>query len=398
MQRILFVDDMRTVLLGLERLLRGQRDQWVMGFANSAAEALALLEKEPFDVIVSDVVMPEMDGVELLTIVAERYPQMVRFILSGHANPQARLKSVEAAHQFLPKPCSRELLVTTISRALALRDLFKHEGLLNLVKDAISIPTLPALYQELAVELAAENSSAERVAQIIARDITVSAKVLHLVNSAFFGCAHEICNIRQAVAMLGSETISSIVLTTSVFKKFDAYDVSTFRINEIYEHSIRVGRRTAKLIRRIGLEPSVAEEALLAGMMHDLGKLVLIASENQEWRTLYLQRQSPDCSLYELEREHFGVTHSEVGAYLLSIWGFSSSVVESVAFHHNPGAAPVGEVGLLTALYLANLYDLHAANPDPETWGFDREYLSAIGFMDQVNDTLAFFSTDESPR
>lgn len=392
MQRILFVDDMRTILMGLKRLLRGQRDQWNMVFVNSAAEALRVLEKEPFDVIVSDVVMPEMDGVELLRIVTENHPDMIRFILSGHADPQTLLRSVGTAHQFLSKPCPREFLELTISRALALRNLFKKEGLLHLIKGAVCLPTLPDLYHELTVELASENCSAERISRIIARDVTVSAKVLQLVNSAFFGCSHEIESVSQAVTLLGTETINSIVLTTCVFKKFDLRDVSTFRINNIYSHSIRVGLLASKLIRRAGLDSRMAEEVLLAGMMHDIGILVLIDSGDKRWRDLYLESRTSERSLSELEKKHFGVTHSEVGAYLLSVWGLPSTVVADVAFHNKPGAAPIHEFGSLAALYLANAYDdQSASNLDVDTWDIDREYLTAIGYDGQLNDTLEFF-------
>src|SRR5579862_1975913 len=114
MKRILFVDDERRVLEGLQRMLRPHRSQWHMRFANSGQEALAMLEEGSYDVIVSDMRMPGMDGAQLLETVRERYPGMIRIVLSGHSDVEAALRAVPVAHQFLAKPCDAEKLQAAI--------------------------------------------------------------------------------------------------------------------------------------------------------------------------------------------------------------------------------------------------------------------------------------------
>ncbi|MDF7800590.1 response regulator [Pontiellaceae bacterium B1224] len=386
--RLLFVDDMRTILMSLERLLRKHQNEWDMAFANSGSQALEMLEKESFDIIISDVVMPEMNGVELLEIIKQRYPTMIRFILSGHADHQTLIRSVGTTHQFMAKPCDRNILTEAISRALALRNLFHNNDLLDLVKDSNSIPTLPELYQELTSELASNHGSAEKIGEIISKDITVSAKVLQLVNSAFFGLSRNIESIGQAVSLLGAETINSIVLTTTIFNKFEDALVSSFDIQKIYGHSITVGATAYQLVKQAGLGKHDAEEALLAGMMHDLGVLALIDSGSEIWKKLYIDCQNSKAPLHVLEREQLGITHAEVGAYLLGVWGLPNRVIEAVAFHHTPGLAPTQEFCPLAAVYLAN----HAGRKHSSTAGYnpelDARFLSNLKMDDLINDCL----------
>ena len=383
--RILFVDDVRAILLGLERLLRQNRDQWDMSFANSPEQALEMLAAQPFDIIVSDVVMPNMNGVELLEIVKEKYPGMIRFILSGHADHHILIQSVGATHQFMSKPCERSILTDAISRALALRDLFRNEDLLAIVKDATSIPTLPELYHELTEELSSATGTADRVAEIISRDLTVTAKVLQLVNSAFFGLSREIGSIGQAVSLLGAQTINSIVLTTTVFNQFSDAQLAAFNVREIFAHSIRVGARAAAIAKSAGLGKQACEEALLAGMMHDIGTLMLIDSDHDAWKKSC--RDGDTQPFYTLEREILGITHAEIGAYILGVWGLPNTIVEAVAFHHVPGDAPQEVFGPLAAVYIANMEELLKDPQSSAEW--DEAYLDSLNLPEALREELA---------
>ena len=110
MRRILFVDDDPRILEELRDMLRPQRHDWEMAFAPSGDAALALMQASPFDVIVSDMRMPGMDGAALLARVRQEYPQVVRIVLSSHTELSTALRVVPVAHQFLAKPCDAEML------------------------------------------------------------------------------------------------------------------------------------------------------------------------------------------------------------------------------------------------------------------------------------------------
>lgn len=149
MKRILFVDDDPNVLNGLKRSLWSMRKEWNMAFAPGGEEALKALEQAAFDVVVSDMRMPGMDGTQLQDEVLRRYPHIVRIILSGQSDQEMIFHSISATHQFLAKPCGGEQLKATIQRAFSLRDVLKSDSLRRLVAGMQTVPSLPTLFGEI---------------------------------------------------------------------------------------------------------------------------------------------------------------------------------------------------------------------------------------------------------
>ncbi len=133
MRRILFVDDDPKEINRLRKMLRSMHYEWEMEFAVSGEEALNFMAKFPFDVIVSDMHMPGISGVELLDTVKKRYSRTVRIIHSEHSDKEMLLRSVKSAHQFLMKPCNAETMKYTIERACKLRDLLRNETLKEII-------------------------------------------------------------------------------------------------------------------------------------------------------------------------------------------------------------------------------------------------------------------------
>ena len=123
MKKILFVDDEPNVLQGLQRMLHSMRQEWALTFVGSGEEALEALSNDSFDVIVSDIRMPQMDGIALLNEVKNRYPNVMRIILSGQSKQEHILPSVGLAHRYLSKPSSCDEIKDTIARVSGLRDL-----------------------------------------------------------------------------------------------------------------------------------------------------------------------------------------------------------------------------------------------------------------------------------
>src|SRR5205823_6465792 len=157
----------------------------------SGAQALAILDKEPFDAVVSDMRMPGMTGAQLLEQVRERYPHMVRIILTGQCDEESGLRALRVAHQMLYKPCDAESLKATVARTCSLGELLGSPTLQTIVTRQGSIPSLPALYQEVLRELDMALPSLERIAAVVSKDMGMAAKLLHVVNSSFFGLRRE---------------------------------------------------------------------------------------------------------------------------------------------------------------------------------------------------------------
>ena len=221
MRKILFVDDESMVLDGLRRMLRSMRQEWDMTFVESGQMALDWLEKNNCDVIVSDMRMPGMDGAQLLGEVRQRHPHMIRLALSGHSEVEMLLESVRATHQFLAKPCDPEILRSTVERALGLMAMIEDDAIRMIIAQIDSLPSLPALYGEVMNEICTPEGSISKVGQIIEKDVAMTAKMLQIVNSAFFGLKRHVSSASQATTLLGVDIIRSLVLTTKIFSSFD---------------------------------------------------------------------------------------------------------------------------------------------------------------------------------
>ncbi|HEC64363.1 MAG TPA: response regulator [bacterium] len=185
MRRIIFVDDDPKEIKWLRNMLGSMRYEWEMEFAMSGKEALNFMAKSPFDVVVSNMHIPEMDGVELLRIVTERYPETIRIILSERSDREMALRSVKSVHQFLMKPSSAERIQYTIERACKLQDLLRNETLIKTVTQIKDLPSLPKLYNLIVAEMQSPEASLKKAGYIISQDVSMSAKILQLVNSAF---------------------------------------------------------------------------------------------------------------------------------------------------------------------------------------------------------------------
>lgn len=356
MRHILFVDDEPKLLDGLKRALRSMRTEWNMTFVGGGELAMKTLEECPVDVVVSDMRMPGMDGAQLLNEVQRRYPHTVRIILSGHSDQEMIFQSISSTHQFLAKPCEVEQLKATIRRTLALRGLLKKETLRALVTGMHAIPSLPALYTAIKKEAESEDCSLKAIGEIIVQDLGMTAKLLQLVNSAYFGLCKEVSTVEQAVNFLGLDTIQALVLSLDVFSKFPQDKVGLFHIDRLWVESMAIGslaRAIAKAERRAPLE---IEQAYTAGLLHDVGILMLAANSSDQYGAVLRKASMDRRTVWETEQNEFGATHAEVGAYLLGLWGLSDPIIEAVAYHHRPGDCVGGEdFSPLTAVHVADV-------------------------------------------
>jgi putative nucleotidyltransferase with HDIG domain len=331
-KRILFVDDEPRVLEGVERMLYPLRKEWQMVFVSSGRDALRQLSESEFDVLITDMRMPEMTGPELLQQVVKLYPQVVRIVLSGTADQEMTLLSVGVAHQYLPKPCDAKVLRAVVERALSLRVILEDPKLKRLVASIQSLPSVPAIYLDLIESLRSPDSSAATIGAIIAQDLSMTAKILQLVNSAFFGVRRRIADPVEAVVYLGVDTVRSLALAVSVFSQFDSRSNPGFRIEELRDHSAAVATLARQIAKSMSLSKAAADDAFAGGLMHDLGKLVLGCNFPDRYREV-MKEQDP-LSAREAETRNFGANHCAVGAYLLWLWGLPESVTEIVACHH----------------------------------------------------------------
>ena len=385
-KRILFVDDEPMILKSLQRSLHSQRQVWHMSFATSGEEALEVLDKAPFDVIVTDIHMPEMNGAELLEAVRQRYPQLVRIALSGHASKVNLLLCTGPVHRFLTKPTDVETLKAIIDHVIELRGLLATEKLQKVTMRLTSLPSPQSLCHELLEELQSPEASLTKVAHFILQDIGMSTKVLHLVNSAFFGVERTVTSIEQAVKLLGLDIIKAMVLSVQLLKLFDEKRLENFSLNRVWDHSLTVASYARQIANLEKAEQPMVHDAFFAGLLHDVGKLVLAAEIPEDYGMVLKLTTENEMPLVEAEQEILEATHAEVGAYLLGLWGFSNPVIEAIAFHHAPAKGRDKGLSAVTAVHVANvLANTHGqtdqAGTEPRV---DMDYLDQLELTDRL--------------
>lgn len=398
--RILFVDDEPNVLSGIRRMLRTMRNTWDMEFVASGAEAIARIEEQPFDVVVSDMRMPGMDGAELLSVIKEKLPGAVRIALSGETDQNMVYRCVQHAHQYLSKPCEPSVLTDTVKRACHLQEMLQDQRLSSLVSGLSSIPSLPEQYTRIMDELQSEDASLQKIGEIVESDVAMTAKILQLVNSTFFGLVQHVESPAQATMLLGVDVIRTLVLSSGVFSQFDAGVSKHFDLRSIWSRSAKV----AALARAIALQQTgdktTADYAFMGGMMIDIGQFVLASNTQDELDDAWRGVLDTGAADWQCERHVFGYSHMEIGAYLVGLWGLPNPIVETVAFHHIPANGPVGDFTPLTAAHAA--LAVVSAEGATELPDLDQEYIDQLGLIDSIPEWRSLyaemFSNDEATQ
>jgi HD-like signal output (HDOD) protein/ActR/RegA family two-component response regulator len=378
---ILFVDDEKNILDGVRRLLSSQRNDWDMHFALSGEAALKECDTNKFDVVVSDMRMPGMDGATLLGHIRDRFPDAARLILSGYADAVLANRAVSVAHRVLAKPCNGEQLQINITRVCKLQELFCTPELRKVIGTIGQLPSLSRTYTALSQATRDPATPLAKVADIVEKDVAMSAKVLQLVNSGFFGLARSVTNLQEAVNYLGMETIRNLALASDTFRVFTPSSSLPPAFGEDLQ---RQSRRTALIVRTLNLRPEIRDICIMAALLHDIGRLVLACKMPASLCAAMELASTSGCREFEAEEQLLGTSHAEIGAYLLGLWGIDGLIVEAVAHHHRPDRIPHTEFDSSGALYIADLLAQQLdAHPDDalgdELSAYDRSCIETLG-------------------
>jgi HD-like signal output (HDOD) protein/CheY-like chemotaxis protein len=361
--------------------------EWTVKLVTGQDAALAEMAAQPFDVLVADCALARVnDGVELLDRIHTEHPKTIRILLAGEMDKEHRMADVEGSHLILTKPCDNATLRNAIQRALAIDLWLTNDSLRELVARLRTFPIVPSLYLEVINALKSPNTTTSELGAIIAKDMAMMTKLLQVTNSACFGLPRKISDPEEAVGILGFETVKSMVMTLKLLSQYDKVKPVYFSIDRLWRHSTEVARISRRLALTQSDDPVLAESAFTAGLMHDLGKLVLASNFDEQYsgaQALARQQQLP---LWQVEKQIFGASHGEIGAYLLGLWGMPLDLVEAAALHHNPSRCLAKRFSPLTAVHVANVL-VYEAKPDKE--GFvppqiDETYIAELGLSEQL--------------
>ncbi len=386
MKRLLFVDDEENVLNGLQRMLRPMRHEWTMAFVSGGMDALQTLTRTPFDVVVSDMRMPGMDGAKLLKEVQDRFPHIVRIVLSGQSDQAMIDQARGAAHQYLAKPCQPDKLKATISRACDLRDWLVNDELRRLATGLSSVPMLPRLYGQLTRELAAENPCLQTVVSIISKDVGMTAKILQIANSTCGGHGDEVSTVEQAANMLGFEAIQSMVRLGEGCSVLSTAGSGHLNVERLWQDSRETGLMARVIARAEAATPQTIEQAGTAGLLHEIGTVVLAGHASAGYAAALQLSADRRIPVWMAEQQIFGCTHAELGAYVLGLWGISGPIVEAVRYHHAPAGHAGNMFSPLTAVHVADLLQREGlpARPEAPLLSWDTAYLDRLGLAGRI--------------
>lgn len=388
MKKILFVDDEKKIIDGLKRMLHPMRKEWEMYFALSGEEALAIIEDQPIDAIISDMRMPGIDGAELLTLIMKKYPKMIRIVLSGYSEQELILKSVRPTHQYLSKPCSVDILRKTIDRASKLHVMLQGNEIKNTISQMDSLPSQPRLYKAILEKLQDPESSMKDIGKIIESDMGMTVQILKLINSSFFGFYKDITSPVQAATLLGINTIKTLVLSLEIFTIFKTKEPLSEFVNEIWTYS-KLSAHFSKLIaREVSDNPVFIEDAFMVGFLHDIGFLILSSKLPDKLIDIINQSVDKNKTIYQVENENIGTTHPQIGAYLLELWGFADDITEAVYNYPDIKHLDKKELSLGHILHLGAgfAHKIHPSRYPILEYKIKKDFLDTMNLKEQYNE------------
>jgi len=393
MIRILFVEDDAVVMSNLRRVLSVMRGHWDMRFASSGEEALMTLadRDRPFDVVVADNKMPGMLGSELLSIIQYSHSRVVRVLLLETDETEAAIRNAGVAHRLMRKPCDPDQLLAAIERTCELEQRLNDPDLQALIGQLGSLPSPSRTVIELNDLLAQPEATAQDIAGVIESDGAMTAKLLQVVNSAYFSLSHTIADVSSAVTYLGVNAVRDLCVSMELLKSFNTGPtfVQT-AIDEIHEHSLAV----AHVARQLMSDRASGNEAFVAALLHDVGLLVIATQMPERFLELRVQVMRSSLSLAEVELEVIGAHHADIGAHILELWGLPSAIVEAVGRHHDAADIPCGAIDTLHALHVADAIVSGFMDPTAgAAWeqidALEPEYLNSLGIGDTVARLIA---------
>ncbi|MFO1475131.1 MAG: response regulator [Verrucomicrobiota bacterium] len=388
---ILFVEDDPVQLQLFELLLSTQMTGWEVTCLGDSQQALELLEGRAFDVVISDWLMPGVSGAALMKRVRDRRPGAARIIVSVLSNQEEVARALADTHQFIPKPFDLKRLRDTLEQIGSLDAYLKDEKVVALISRLGELPSYPTLYLKIMQQLASPEASIEVIAGIISEDMGMTAKMLQIANSAVIALAHRVHSPFEAVEYLGLGTVRSLVLSAHIFSSYDRVTLGGYSTERLWSHALRTASIARLIVQLESGDPEDAEDAYVAGMLHDAGKLMLASCLPEEFERAASLAARKRISFPEAELEVYGTSHAAAAAYLLGLWGLPSSIVEAVAFHHEPSRSGRRVFGPLAAVHAADVLEQELSKG--ETHGLpvplDTEYLAELNLQDHLRNWRA---------
>ena len=392
--QVLLLRDRKTVSPEITAQFEGKQvSHWGLRVVDEVSAAKQDLASGPVDVIMADVSVPASHPVveSLFKWARDHCPGTVRVALSSRSEPLGVFEALRIAHQMLPVPLHLNDFLDALRRIEFLRMLMTNASLQDVVGDIGALPAVPRLYSELTRALADPMTDMRRVGAIVQQDPAISAKLLQLVNSAFFGLSRKISGIDDATVLLGIGVVRQLALLSEVAAAYEGrIDLGELSLDQLQLRAFKAATLASRLVK----DPTHGSDIYSAALLHGVGRLVFAGCFPKENAAIAEEvKRQGGRHRHTLEIEACSVSHAELGAYLLGIWGLPMPVVEAVAFHHSPdvlqrpGLDVTGVVHIASHLVADHFVgDLSPVNDvvDGDHGSLDVGYLARLGVLKKL--------------
>lgn len=346
--------------------------------ADPGAELSALLAAEPVDAVMvsySDVskslaVLRAADAAELAML------KLVR----GDAREFA---GMPCPYPVLPRVESVEILDDQMRTQLLVAAWQGKPALIRLLKQITVAPTLPAIYSQITAALQSPNVSIADVAELVARDPAVSAKLLQMVNSPLLRLQQRVTSIRDATSILGLDRLRSLVMASCLARQFDISNCRSFSMDRFEATSLRIANWASAIARAETRDVRVADMAFTAGLLHNFGVLLLSANIPNAYEEVLRSARERRVSLALREFQTFGATHAAIGGGFLASWRIPFPIINAVGWYPIPSASEDTAFSPLTAVHAATAVDAFAQTG---MYAYDDRYMEKMGLCEKLED------------
>ena len=364
------------------------KDRVSIDLAKQPEQAMQMLGSGSYQVIVVQLNPDDFDfRYTWLREVVANHPGLIRIMLNEGLHSNQIAKASELCHRSLLFSSGVTDLFHEVAQSLKLIYSINKPVVRDYVGGIERLPSLPGVFVALNDALATDTTDAAAIAEIIERDPAMSAKILQLVNSAFFALSSKVFKIKDAVVVLGVRHLRDLFLVARIFEHFPQdRNWSGFSFENLFDRSLVVGRFARVICREQRVNADVADKAFLAALLQDIGMLVIATREAEHYSEVLQEAARLNQPLYALEKLRLGVTHMEVGAYMLGLWNLPPEVVEAVLYHSNPNATSSEKFTPLTAVHLADsiLPDVVNVNECHISSQINDKYVARLGLQNKL--------------
>lgn len=385
--KILALCTRKDIIVKIERELSNLELSYHLLELYDCNEIHETLRNTELDIIAIDMNLPDCEYLSVLKMIKEDYPHLVRILIAEEWSKELVVMTNDLVHLIIEKKFLSEMLVNTIIRAEQMRELLKNDKLTQLINSFDELPIMQNVYIELLHLLQTPDVPLKKIGDLISKEYSLTAKVLQVANMSIFAHLGRINNPQQAVVFLGTNVIRAVILYLQVFS-FDTNNPKEFKfINQLESHCLQVSELARKISSKNQSNNEINDDTFTAALLHDIGKLIIITKTNKLNEILEYSEKNR-CEIWKAELEILGTTHAEIGAYLLSLWGFPSSVVNGVAYHHQASKSKSKEICPLTFVHIAESL-IHQNKLVDESVFYekiDSAYINSLGLEDYAKE------------